>query len=250
MSYFDRHAVASGYARYRPFFHPEVIERVKSTLSIDDKVGRALDVGCGAGLSTIALAEIAIKVVGVDSSSSMIRSTIEHDGVTYCSCAAESLPFNFEFELITLSGAINWIQRPSFFKEASRHLKAGCFVVVYDNTHQGIMNDDVGFAQWHEESFIKEYPKPPRDESPISRDEALGYGFDFTSSEDYTNDVRFAMDGFVDYLFTQSNIAVALASGKKERCIRAALRRSLAPFFQEQEKTLKFGGYIWYLRRV
>ena len=250
MSYFNRHAVASGYARYRPFFHPEVVERVASTLSIDDKVGRALDVGCGAGLSTIALTEIAKWVVGVDSSSSMIRSAIEYDGVTYCSCAAESLPFNCEFELITLSGAINWIHRPSFFKEARRHLKAGCFVVVYDNTNQGIMDDDVGFSQWHENSFLEEYPTPPRDESPISRDEALGYGFEFTSSEDYTNEVRFTMDGYVDYLLTQSNVAVAMASGKKESCMRAALRTSLAPFFQEQEKTLKFGGYIWYLWKV
>ena len=250
MSYFNTHAIANGYARNRPFFHPEVIGRVKSTLSIGDKLGKALDVGCGAGLSTIALTEIAKKVVGLDSSSSMLRSAIEYGGVTYCSCAAESLPFKYEFELITLSGAINWIQRPSFFKEARRNLKAGCFVVVYDNTNQGIMNDDLGFAQWHEESFLKEYPKPPRDESPISRDEALGYGFEFTSSEDYTNEVRFTMDGFVDYLITQSNIAVALASGKKERCIRVAVKTSLAPFFQEEEKTLKFGGYIWYLRKV
>ncbi len=151
MSYFNTHAIANGYARNRPFFHPEVIGRVKSTLSIGDKLGKALDVGCGAGLSTIALTEIAKKVVGVDSSSSMLRSAIEYGGVTYCSCAAESLPFNYEFELITLSGAINWIQRPSFFKEARRNLKAGCFVVVYDNTNQGIMNDDLGFSQWYEE---------------------------------------------------------------------------------------------------
>ncbi len=250
MSYFNTHAIANGYARNRPFFHPHVIERVMSTLSIEDKLGKALDVGCGAGLSTMALTKIAKRVVGVDSSSSMIRSAIEYDGVTYCSCAAESLPFNCEFELITLSGAINWIHRPSFFKEARSNLKAGCFVVVYDNTHQGIMNDDVGLAQWHEESFHKEYPKPPRDESPISPEEALGYGFEFTSSDDYTNDVRFTMAGYVDYLLTQSNVAVALASGKKESCMRSALRTSLAPFFQEQEKTLKFGGYIWYLRKV
>jgi SAM-dependent methyltransferase len=249
MLYFNTPDVATGYADSRPFSHPLVIRRVKSTLSIKDRLAIALDVGCGAGLSSIALAEIAEKVVGVDISRAMMRSGIKREGVQYCGGAAEYLPFNAEFDLITLSGALNWMQRSRCFGEARRILGEGCFVVVYDNGNQGSMKGNAEFSEWHG-AFLEQYPKPPRDESPITPEEARGYGFEFVSSEEYTNEVAFSVDRFVDYLFTESNVTIALASNGNESCNRAGVRASLLPFFEDQEKRLTFGGYIWYMRKV
>ena len=59
MNYFEYKSVAERYARHRPYFHPLVIEKVKSYLSIAEPVDLAVDVGCGPGQSTVALKEIA-----------------------------------------------------------------------------------------------------------------------------------------------------------------------------------------------
>ena len=189
MSYFDTSEVASGYARSRPYFHPEVMQRVKSNLSLTQKYSRALDVGCGAGLSTIALAEIAENIIGVDSSDAMVRSAIQDDRVEYFNYAAENLPFDVKFDLITLAGSINWIDRPKFFGEAKRILRRRGSVVIYDNTILGIMEENEGFETWYKSAYLSKYPKPPRDESPLAPKETLGHGFEFTDSENYTNEV-------------------------------------------------------------
>lgn len=249
MSFFATSDVASGYAQSRPYFHPEVIQRIKAYIGIDHKYRCALDVGCGAGLSTLALREIAASVVGVDSSAAMVESAIREEGIEYFNYPAENLPFQRRFELVTLAGSVNWIDRPQFFSEAKRILNADSFVVVYDNNILGIMEEDDRFETWYRDSYLKKYPKPPRDESPITREEAVGYGFEFVHSEDYTNKVKFTLDGFIDYILTQSNITVALEKETEGAdAIREWFASSSAPFFQSAERTLMFGGYIWYLK--
>jgi SAM-dependent methyltransferase len=249
MSYFRTTKVSEGYAKSRPYFHPEVIKRIRAYLGLKYKYQRALDVGCGAGLSTLALKEIAESVVGVDSSEAMIDSAIKDERIEYFNYPAEYLPFDQDFELITLAGSINWIERVKFFREAKMILSHGGFVIIYDNNILGIMEEDRNFEDWYLNRYLKKFPKPPRDESPITKEEARGYGFDFDHSETYTNNVAFSIDGFMDYLFTQSEITVALENKKSEQ-IRNWLARSLTPFFQSQKRTLLFGGYIWYLKNV
>lgn len=52
---FNYKRIAEGYAKDRPFLHPEVIKRIKEDLKITTDFCNGLDVGCGAGLSTEAL---------------------------------------------------------------------------------------------------------------------------------------------------------------------------------------------------
>lgn len=251
MSYFDTSDIASGYASSRPYFHPEVIQRVKSNFSLVYKYNRALDVGCGAGLSAIALTEIAESIIGVDSSDSMVRSAIKNDRVEYFNYSAENLPFDVKFDLITLAGSINWIDRPKFFVEAKRILQQRGFIVVYDNTILGIMEENDDFETWYKTEYLRKYPKPPRNESPLTPEETLEYGIEFLNSENYTNEVKFTLDSFIDYILTQSNITIALKNGTKDiSSMRAWFASSLMPFFGSEEKTLRFGGYIWYLRKL
>lgn len=251
MSHFDSAAVAAGYSADRPYFHPEVMSRVWEVTGFCGRLPRALDVGCGAGLSSIALVELADRVVGVDCSRSMIRSAIRHPQVTYCTCRAEEIPFRTGFDLITLAGSVNWIDRSRFLTEARRLLPVSGYVVVYDNTIRGKMDGDEGFSRWYTEGYLRRYPKPPRDESPITAAEATTYGFAFVHAQDYSNSVEFTLERFVAYLITQSNVTAALAAGDGGgQRARAWLTASLRWFFAGGARRLEFGGYIWYLRRL
>ena len=251
MSFFSTKSVAKGYSKDRPYVHPEIIKKIKLQLNLSEKVKYALDVGCGAGLSTIALKEVAKNVIGVDSSESMINSAIKDDNIKYYNFPAEYLPFSYKFDLITLAGAINWIDRSKFFVEAKNILNDEGIVVVYDNYILGIMEENDRFEVWYTNEYLKRYPKPPRDESTITNEEAAKYGFVKIDSENYTNKVKFTLEKFIKYMFTQSNITTVLEN-QTEDCdhIKEWFASSLPHFFDGHERSLVFGGYIWYLKNT
>ena len=60
-SVYDSERLAAGYAFDRPPVHEQILRSARLTRHAD----RALDVGCGAGLSTAALAPLARQAVGL-----------------------------------------------------------------------------------------------------------------------------------------------------------------------------------------
>ncbi len=92
--WFSTLEAATGYATARPPVHAQVVAEVQRRWGATPKWGVALDVGCGAGLSTRALAALAERCVGVDPSAAMVacarRSTA---GTEIVRAAAEALPF-------------------------------------------------------------------------------------------------------------------------------------------------------------
>jgi len=134
MKYFNYSIIAKGYKNKKPYFHPIVINKIKEFIKVDKKLKNALDVGCGTGLSTIALKDIAENIIGVDSSKEMINLAEKENNIQYFNYPAEKLPFkNNTFDLITLAGSINWIDRKKFFKIASNILLPDKYLIIYDN---------------------------------------------------------------------------------------------------------------------
>ena len=64
--------MGAGYANARPPIHPLVIERVLARLNPPRRFTRALDVGCGAGLSTRPLIAIAERCLAIDPAEAML----------------------------------------------------------------------------------------------------------------------------------------------------------------------------------
>jgi SAM-dependent methyltransferase len=250
MSYFSSQALAAGYAKHRPYFHPLVLHKVREYLHLESNVQRALDVGCGAGLSSIALAQLADQVIGIDPSQEMIDAALQQENVQYAICPAEQLPFQAEsFQLITVCGALNWINRPQFLPAAKRVLAPTGWLIIYDNLFHGRIRESPAFAEWYTRDFLTRYPKPPRDERPLGAAECHTYGLHFAHDETYSNDIRYSQEQCIAYLMTQSNISVVLTQRRDtEANIRAWLTRSLTPFFVSAPRTLMYGGYIWYLQ--
>ena len=254
MSFFAFQRVAEGYAGHRPYYHPLVMDKIRQHLNLKDKCNQALDVGCGTGLSTIALKELAENVVGIDGSAEMIAvaNTYSDEQITYRHAPAEELPFDEEsFDLITVCGAINWIDRARFFPEAKRVLKEQGWVILYDNFITDYMRENDAYTQWYQEQFLSRYPKPPRDETPLTPSECEGYGFHF-SQEEYTNELSWSREAYIEYMLTQSNIIGAVDMGDEFLSVaREWMHATLTPIVPDGKKgTFLFGGYIWYMQRV
>lgn len=69
-----------------------------------------LDLGCGTGILTVQLAELCNKVIGVDSSQSMIDKAKEQFGnIEFMVCDALALPFENEFDVVFSNAVFHWI---------------------------------------------------------------------------------------------------------------------------------------------
>lgn len=248
MNFFETRTAAERFARGRPFFHPLVIDRVKDYLSLKKPLGSALDIGCGTGLSTRALKEIADRIAAMDLSAEMISFAHREDDVHYIVASGETLPFGREsFDLITISQVFHWLDRRRFFTEVAHVLKDTGWLVVYDNYLSDEMTDNPRYTSWFRETFLQKYPTPPRNMPAFDPADTERDGFFMANAEVIKNKISFTLDGFVDFLLTLSNV-IAAVEGGRENAGQAArwLTDELAPFF-EGEESFTFTAPIWFL---
>jgi len=125
------------------------------------------------------------------------------------------------------------------------------WVILYDNFITEHMRKNVAYTQWYQEQFLSRYPKPPRDETPLSASECEEYGFRF-NQEEYTNELTWSREEYIEYMLTQSNVIVAVDMGNETLSeARNWMHTTLTPIIPDREKgTFLFGGYIWYMQLV
>ncbi|BAS26859.1 class I SAM-dependent methyltransferase [Limnochorda pilosa] len=251
MNFFRYNSEAARYARFRPYFHPMVVERVRKRLELDEPLEHALDVGCGTGQSAVALKPIARSITGVDSSRSMLEEALSDECVRYVEAPAEDLPFRDEsYELVTVSLALHWFERAKFLFEAARVLKNNGWLVIYDNWFSGVMRENPKFLGWVKEVYLHRYPAPPRDSRPIDAEEAGKYGFRLLEDERYENEVAFTVEELAAYLSTQTNVVGAVEAGSEAlESVLDWLMDQLRPMFPRASATFVFRGRIWYLQK-
>jgi SAM-dependent methyltransferase len=251
MNFFSSKTAAERYTAGRPYFHPLVIERIRTFLSLTEPVKRAVDVGCGTGLSTIALKEIAEEIVGVDASSEMIALAARDARIEYRVADALSLPFGEnEFDLMTLCSAFHWLDKEKFLREACRVLRSQGWLIVYDNYFSGQMEENAAFETWYREKHVRKYPPPPRVRAAFTEEDSSNEGFHLAGQEQYQNRISFSIEGLIDYLTTQSNVIAAVEGGNENiEAVRQWLMENLKPSFGDlKEATFLFHGPIWYLK--
>src|SRR5580704_10729736 len=101
MSFWSTQLTADYYAKGRPYFHPAVISQMAEYFRDTIPFERALDVGCGTGLSTIALKQIASHVSGIDVSPEMLRHAPSDEALIFMVAPGEAIPFDeASFDLI------------------------------------------------------------------------------------------------------------------------------------------------------
>jgi SAM-dependent methyltransferase len=252
MNFFSFKSAAERYTTGRPRFHPLVVEHIRAFLSPAKPLKRAIDVGCGTGLSTIALKEIAERIVGVDMSQEMLALAERDERIEYSVADAAKLPFDEEdFDLMTLSSAFHWLDRREFLREAGRVLRPRGWLIVYDNYFSGQMEVRPAFQTWYREIHLRKYPAPPRVWASFNEEDSGNEGFHLAGHEQYQNRISFSVEGLIAYLTTQSNVIAAVEGGSEDiNEVRLWLAENIKPLFGElKEATFLFHGPIWYLQK-
>lgn len=130
MSHDYDHITAYHYAAYRPPLHAQIL-----ALCLDKKkhFTLGLDVGCGTGQSSIALAKYCDQVIGIEPSEDMRRIALAHSNVTYQGYDGANLEFpEAHFDVITFAGSLFYAKSQQLLDEVVRVSKPAALVLAYD----------------------------------------------------------------------------------------------------------------------
>jgi SAM-dependent methyltransferase len=249
---FEHDRVAAGYASARPCLHPELFGRVRELIRPPDRLRRALDVGCGTGLSSGALRTLAREVVGVDASVRMLRRATRAEHVRYLASTAEALPFRAgSFDLIAACGSIDWVDRGRFLPRAAELLVSGGWLTPVDFGDAGRSAEMPGLERWHREVLQRAYPRPPSPDPMVTSDEAARFGFSSPANHEFISQCSFTARQYSGFLMTESNVIAVVEYGNQSADdVRAWLESQLAPLFGGRSRAVAFSGYIQVLQKL
>jgi ubiquinone/menaquinone biosynthesis C-methylase UbiE len=240
---FDDLDMAEGYANARPNVHRLVIERV----SFKAPLGFALDLGCGAGLSTVALEQVAHTRFGIDPAEAMIQAAQKRvPDARFAVASAEEIPLSSKsVDLISAAGSLNYVNFERFFAEARRVLKPGALIVVYDFSPGKSFANDGSLEAWFGK-FSERYPWPAFNGHHLNPQVlgGLNSAFRLTSHEDFAIPLPITLPKYVDYMMTETNVAQAVEKGVPRAEIRGWCEQTLAPIFASQAREVFFKGYF------
>ena len=244
-------SAAQRYSRSRPEFHPIVMERIRARLELLDLLDLAVDVGCGTGQSARALTVLARRVIATDISLEMLAEAEPHPQVTYLHAPAENLPLEGEsVDLITASLAFHWFDRSRFLSEVQRVLKPGGTLVVYSNFFTSQMLENPNFLEASNRVY-RHFPTPPRHSEPLTAANVVPFGLELMAEERYSNEVKFTLEGLIEYMLTQSNFILPIEDGRKNLLeVHSMLEQELGPCFLSESATFSFEGKVVYLQKL
>jgi SAM-dependent methyltransferase len=250
-SSFESEEMAAGYARDRPPVHARVLELLESRGGML-RVGRALDLGCGAGLSTKVLQTRASQAIGIDPSPSMVHWAKKLvPNAAFLAGSAEAIPLaNGTVELVTAAGSLNYAESRDFFLETARVLTSEGRLVIYDFEPGRSFFRMPGLDRWFEE-FSSRYPWPQGDGREV-HPETLGtasdqFGLDL--QERFRIPVAMTRAAYVDYMMTETNVAAAIRRGVPTQEIRQWCGEGLEWIWSDGPREVLFNGYFAQLRR-
>lgn len=115
-NWFDRGG--ANYAQFRPHYPPQLAAYL-ATLPAARRL--AVDVGCGNGQLTAALARPFDAVIGLDPSSNQLAHAQAGNNVCYACAAAEQLPLVAgSADLLVAAQAAHWFDLPRFYEQVRR----------------------------------------------------------------------------------------------------------------------------------
>ena len=250
MNVFDDDIGAAVYEAARPSFHPSVVQRVAEVLR-GRRLQLALDVACGTGQSTAALAAISDAVVGLDASEAMLRHRRQARSIQYVRAEAEHLPIRSgTIDLVSVGLAIHWFDSGIFLREAHRVLQRACWLLVYDSGFCGRMRGHSMYGEWVS-SYRQRFPGPPRSPHPPDSGSLAEGGFHHVLSDNFVHAETYNVDQLVSYLMTQSNVLFAVREGRDTRAgALEYLRATLAPIFRGGTGVFEFDGWLRVYQRA
>lgn len=237
---------ARGYASARPAVHPLVLRLAVERFGLPTDVDVALDVGCGAGLSTRPLLDRARRCLAVDPVPAMVqRVGAVAPGALAVVGRAEALPVaDASVDLVTAAGSLDFVDDlVAATAEIDRVLAPGGVALVYDFTTGRRLRAGPDLGPWFAE-VLRRWPRRPSTASPVT---AAALSVDGLAYERHPFEVEVAMTrrAYVDYVLTESFVTLAVRRGEDPADIERWLTSTIPwPAAEGVTAQVVFEGYL------
>lgn len=247
---YDSPRLAAGYAFHRPPVHTSIIQAIGRHLHLSTRVRRALDIGCGAGLSTAALEPLAEKVVGIEPIPAMLKyRRVVAPHAFFLVGQAERLPFTAEaFDLLTAAGSINYSDLNLFLPEAARVLAPAGVLVIYDFSAGRRLRGSKLLEEWYV-AFERRYPSLPGYALNVRDLSYGGTGLCLEAYEELEVAIPMNFDSYLLYVLSETSVESAIWRGVPEAEVRNWCQDTLATVFGGEFQEVIFDAYVAYIRR-
>jgi SAM-dependent methyltransferase len=242
--------MARGYAFSRPQAHRHIIRKIREDLQLERPAARALDIGCGAGLSTAALEPLARSVVGLEPVPAMLahRRAVA-PRASFVAARAEHLPFAAgSFDVVTAAGSLNYVDPGLFLPDLARVLSAGGVMIVYDFSAGRRLRGSDALDAWYSE-FERRHPPEPGYEMDVRSLAYADAGLQLTSYVEFEVAVPMTRRSYVDYVMSETGVELAVARGEPEAGIRTWCETTLAGILGEAPCDVLFDAYVAFVSR-
>jgi SAM-dependent methyltransferase len=224
-----------------------VIEQAFQQSGGSEPFQRALDVGCGAGVSTKALIGFAGNCIGLEPSEGMLQWASKiAPSATFVVGSAEAIPLcSRAVDLITAAGSLNYADLDLFFPEAARVLTPQGTLLVYDFSAGRSFRHATSLDDWFS-SFHQRYPPPANEARELSPAilADLSSGFHLDAHRQFEIGITLAPEFYLDYVMTETNVAAAVRNGVPQSEIRSWCAETLAPVWNGARREVLFRGYF------
>lgn len=242
---YDSLRMARSYAFDRPPVHARIIERIRGSLQIQGRARRALDIGCGAGLSTAVLSAAAERVFGLEPVPAMLAHchAVAPEAM-FVAGQAERLPFRSgSFDLVTAAGSLNYVDLELFLPELVRVLTPGGVMVIYDFSEgRRIPGDDRLDVWWR--AFAERFPPRPGYEMDVRAIDYARHGLRLDTHEAFDVGMPMTLDEYVRYVLSESGVEIAIERGLPEAQVRGWCEVTLADILDQAPRDVLFEAYF------
>jgi SAM-dependent methyltransferase len=239
--------MASGYATARPPVHPRILEQAIAELARPQPFQRALDLGCGAGLSTRALAPFADQCIGIEPAEPMLKwtSTIA-PAADFVVGRAEAIPIRGRsVEIITAAGSLNYADLGLALAEAARVLTPDGVLLVYDFSPGMRFTDSESLHDWFSR-FTARFPFPRGEGRELNPGILAQFdsGLRMQAHRNFEIAIELSPEFYLDYMLTETNVAAAVRAGVPLAEIRSWCAETLTPVWERRRHEVLFRGYF------
>ena len=244
--------MAAGYASHRPPIHPRVIKLAQARWKRSIPIARALDVGCGSGLSTKALQDLSGQSIGIDPAEAMVQlATSVAPRANFAVAAAEAIPLpSASVDLITAAGSLNYVDLDRFLAEAKRILALDGILLVYDFAPGRSFAYGPGLDEWFSQ-FVHRYPLPSNEAQEIDPQVLAEIAPEFSiKAEQFEFSIPLSLDFYREYMMTETNVARAVRAGISIEEIRAWCAKTLSAIWGQNDRDVLFRGYFACMSRL
>ncbi len=217
VNWFDQGGAA--YAAFRPDYPPELSA---SLASISPRRRLAVDLGCGAGQLTVALAQHFEAVVGVDPGADQIAHAMQAARVRYVVAPAEATGLEGgKAGLITAAQAAHWFDLDAFYSEVRRLAApdAALALITYGTM---VLEDDLRdrFNRFYSEEIGPFWPPERRLVDTGYAD--MAFPFEELTAPEFAIRREWSLGEFLGYVGTWSAVRRARDAGREDIADRFA----------------------------